>query len=96
MTMSLPPMDGIWMAGIAVQWLYTALVLTAVNRLSSSFAATLAIAALGSMGFYWLGQPGKHQSRPLPVYRLTRRPLATVSYGNATWHWQNASSPVWT
>ena len=57
MTMSLPPMDGIWMAGIAVQWLYTALVLTAVNRLSSSFAATLAIAALGSMGFYWLGQP---------------------------------------
>ncbi|ASP16468.1 diguanylate cyclase [Neisseria sp. 23W00296] len=57
MSMTLPAMDGIWVAEIGVQWIYVALVLTAVNRLSNSFASTLAISVIGSLGFYWLSQP---------------------------------------
>jgi len=55
-------MNGVWAAEIAVQWIYVALVLTAVNRLSNSFATTLFLAAAGSMGFYWLSQPENMKS----------------------------------
>ena len=62
MAMTLPARKGVWVAEVAVQWIYVALVLTAVNRLSNSFATTLFLAALGSMGFYWLSQPENMKS----------------------------------
>ena len=62
MVMTLPAMNGVWVAEIVVQWIYVALVLTAVNRLSNSFATTLFLAAAGSMGFYWLSQPENMKS----------------------------------
>ena len=62
MFMTLPAMDGVWVAEFFIQWIYVALVLTAVNRLSNSFATTLAIAAVGSMAFYWMSIPENMKS----------------------------------
>ena len=68
MAMTLPAMNGVWVAEVAVQWIYVALVLTAVNRLSNSFATTLFLAAAGSIGFLLVVATGKHEIAAFSFY----------------------------
>ena len=41
---------------MAVLWVYVAIVFGVVNRFASGFVATLVLAAVGGMGYYWLSE----------------------------------------
>ena len=56
MVFALPEIDAQGAAGMAVLWVYVAIVFGVVNRFASGFVATLVLAAVGGMGYYWLSE----------------------------------------
>lgn len=56
MVFSLPQIDAEWGAGMAVLWIYVAIVFGVVNRFASSFVITLLLAAVSGIGYYWLSE----------------------------------------
>lgn len=65
MAFALPEVNMVWGVAMLIQWIYVAVVLTVVNRVSAGFAVTLLLAALSAVGFYWLGGNAERLVTPL-------------------------------